>query len=267
MRIRVGLLLTLLLVAPRAEAQFNAPNPPPGEDFRVEVGLMYWKPTPDIRIQTGALAAIGESEVDFVQEFGVENKRFREFRAVLKPGRKHKLRFDYVPIEYNAETTLNRTITFGGRTFMVGLPATGDLKWQLWKFGYEWDLVSGDGGFVGIIGGLKYNKISARLNSPIAGGEITEAKAPVPTLGVIGRGYPSRNVSITAEFTGFMVPDSVSDQFDAKILDFDIYATVNFGRYAGVQGGYRSLTAEYLVDDDAGHFKLKGLYFGGLLRF
>jgi hypothetical protein len=267
MRIRVGWLLPLLFVAAHAEAQFNAPNPPPGEDFKVEVGLAYWTPTPEIRIQTGALAAIGESEVDFVQEFAIDNQRFREFRAVLKPGRKHKLRFDYLPIAYSAETTLSRTITFGGRTFTVGLPATGDLTWQMWKFRYEWDLVAGDGGFFGVIGGLTYNKLSARLNSPIAGAELTETRAPVPSLGVVGRGYLSRNASITAEFTGFTVPDSISEQFDAKLLEFDVYATVNFGRYAGVQGGYRSLTADYLVDDDAGHFKLKGLYFGGVLRF
>jgi hypothetical protein len=74
-------------------------------------------------------------------------------------------------------------------------------------------------------------------------------------------------VSITGEFTGFKVPDSLSDEFEAKLYDFDIYATVSFGRTLGVQAGYRSLTAEYLVDDDAGELKLKGPYFGGVLRF
>lgn len=268
MRISLGSVLVCLLVAgvSPASAQFRAPDPAPGEDFKLEVGAMLWTPTPELNIQTGGLAAIGESEVDFVKEFGIEDKRFTEYRIVAKPGRKHKLRFNYIPIEYMEEATLSRTVTFGGRTFTVGLPATGELKWQMWKYGYEWDPVVGDRGFFGIIGELKYNKIFASVSSPLDT-EITEATAPIPTIGIIGRGYPSKNVSVTAEFTGFKVPDFFSDEFEAKIYDFDIYATINFGRAVGIQGGYRSLVAEYLVEDDAGTLRMKGLYFGGLLRF
>jgi hypothetical protein len=269
MQIRTALLVVCLLAlgVSRAEAQFNAPAPAPGEDFHVELGLMLWTPTPELTIQTGALAAIGETEVDLVKEFAIEDKRFTEFRVVVRGGRKHKIRFNYVPFEYNEEATLSRTVTFGGRTFAVGIPATADLKWQMWKIGYEYDIASGDRGFFGIIAELKHNKVTATLASPVSGSELTEATAPVPTLGIIGRAYPTRDFSITTEFTGFKLPAGISDRFDAKMFDFDIYGTINFGSHVGVQGGYRSLVAEYLVDDDAGHFKLKGLYFGGLLRF
>ncbi len=265
-RLAVFFVCTSVLAASSAEAQFRPSDPAPGEDFVLELGLAFWQPTPVLRIQTGALAAIAETDVDLVEEFGIEDKRFREFRAVLKPGRKHKLRFSHVPIEYDAEATLARTITFGGRTFTVGLPATANLTWDMWRFGYEWDVVARDRGFFGVIAEVKYNKLSAELSSAI-GAEFTEAEAPIPTIGVIGRGYVHRSVSITAEFTGFKVPDGVSEEFDAKIFDFDIYATANFGRHVGVQGGYRSIVADYLIDEDSGDLKLKGLYFGGLLRF
>jgi hypothetical protein len=232
-----------------------------------ELGVRFWAPTPELRIRTGALAALGENEVDFVGEFGIEDTRFREIRAVLKPGRKHKLRFHYLPIEYHEETTLTRTITFGGRTFNVGLPANGDLEWRMWTIGYEWDMVAGDRGFFGAIIEVRKNDIRASLASPITETGLTEAEPWVPAVGVIGRAYPTRNFSITAEFTGFKVPDSITDEFEAKLLDFDIYGTINFGSNVGVQGGYRSLTAEYEETDDAGDMKLKGLYFGGLVRF
>src|SRR5688500_18697357 len=163
MRIRVSfvLFLTCLFAATQAEAQFNVPSPAPGEQFRVELGLMFWQPTPEILIQTGALAQLGQSEVDLVQEFGIEKKRFKEFRVVLKPGRKHKLRFSYVPIEYDEAARLQRTITFGGRVYPVSVDATAHLKWQLWRWGYEYDFVAGEGGFLGFVTELKYNKISA----------------------------------------------------------------------------------------------------------
>jgi hypothetical protein len=269
------LLLICLLVAGRAEAQFAVENPTPGEDFHAEFGVMFWPPAPELRLQTGALAQLGESEVDLVREFGIEHKRFTEFRVVLKPGRKHKIRFSYVPIQYNEDAVLQRTITFGGQTFPVAVPATANLKWDLWRFGYEWDFVSLDRGLLGFVGELKYNKVSAELAATGFGAELTEAQAPVPTIGIVGRLYPHRNFSVTTEFGGFKMPgfiasrisEAVSGDFEAKLFDFDIYGTASLGRHVGVQGGYRSVSAEYLVDQDAGTLKMKGLYFGGLVRF
>jgi hypothetical protein len=267
MRNRIGVIALFFAVyASAAEAQFNVSDPAPGENFNVELGAMFWTPTPTLIVQTGALAAFGDTRVDFVREFGIEDKRFTEFRFVAKAGRKHKIRFNYLPVEYTQTATLSRTITFGDRTFIVGVPATADLEWKMWKVGYEWDFVARDRGFFGVIAELKHNEVNASLSSTF-GVEAAEAKAPVPTIGVIGRGYPHRMVSITGEFTGFKLPDSLSDEFEASLYDFDIYATVSLGRHLGVQGGYRSLRAEYLVDEDAGELELKGPYFGGVIRF
>jgi hypothetical protein len=261
------LLCASLLIAGRAEAQFGVSDPAPAEDYVMELGLMFWQPTPTLLIQTGTLTRITGGEVDFVREFGIEDQRFSEFRIVARPGRKHKIRFSRVAARYDESAILQRTVTFGGRTFTIGAPATADLRWDLYRIGYEWDFVARDRGFVGVIAELKHNKVSADLAAAGFGSEFYEATAPVPTVGVIGRGYPHRAVSITAELTGFKLPDFVSEEFEAKLFDFDLYGTVSIGRHVGIQGGYRSVVAEYLVDDDAGDLKLKGLYFGGLVRF
>ena len=50
---------------------------------------MFWQPTPTVIIGTDALDAIGEHNVDFVQEFAIEDKRFTELRAVIHAARKH----------------------------------------------------------------------------------------------------------------------------------------------------------------------------------
>lgn len=256
-----------LLVVNRAEAQFGVPDPAPGEDFHVELGAMFFQPTPELRIQTGALADVNGGEIDFVQEFDIENKFFTEFRMVAKPGRKHKIRFSYLGVRYDESATIERTFTFGGRTFVIGVPATADLKWDIWRIGYEWDFVVRDRGFVGFIAELKHNKVSADVAAAGVGAEFYEASAPVPTIGIIGRGYPHRLLSITAEFTGFRLPDTISEEFEAEFYDFDVYGTVSAGRHFGVQGGYRSIRAEYLDEDDAGDLKLQGPYFGAVVRF
>lgn len=278
MRIHALAMLSItVFTAARAEAQFNVPDPAPAENFVLELAANFWTPTPSILIQTGALAQIGETEVDLVREFAIEDTRFRDLRVTLKAGRKHKIRFSRLPMEYEETAVLQRTITFGGRTFPVSVPASTHLTWTMTRIGYEWDFVAADRGLLGFVADLKYNKISAELSAQGFGSELTEAQAPVPTVGLIARVYPHRTFSITTEFTGFKMPGFIGnriseslgddDDFDAKLFDLDIYATLNFGRHVGVQGGYRRLTADYLIEDDAGDLKMQGLYWGGVVRF
>ena len=270
------LLCATLLLSGRAEAQFRVPEAAAGEDFHVELGLMFWTPTPELQIQTGALAALGQpGAVDFVSEFGIQNTRFNEFRGVLKAGKKNKIRVSHVVMQYNQSATLQRTITFGGTTFPVNVPATADLKWEFWNLGYEWDFVATPRAVVGMITEVKFNKVSANLEATGYGTSVTDVNAPVPAIGFTARVYPHRLFSVTSEFRGFKVPgfigkkisDAAGDNFDAKMYDFDFYGTMSFTRYLGAQVGYRRVTAEYLIDPDAGDLKMKGFYFGGLLRF
>jgi hypothetical protein len=250
----------------RADAQFRPrERVVPGENYHAEFGLNWWTPTPELTIGTDSLDAIG-TDIDFVDDFGIEKQRFNEFKATLKPGRKHKVRFQYVAFKYDADTQLQRSLVFNGRRYDVGLPATAALEWDLWRIGYEWDVVSRSRGFVGVLGEMKWNHVKANIASPI-GDEFTETTAPVPVIGGIGRGYVTRNISVTGEFTAFKFPNNIRQDFEAKIYDFDVYGTINMGRNLGVQVGLRSLTAEYVVEGDSGDLKMKGPYFGGVIRF
>jgi hypothetical protein len=179
-------------------------------------------------------------------------------------------------MEYHESAILQRTFIFGGQVFPISAPATADVEWRLWRFGYEWDFVAMDRAVIGFITELKYNDISTTLSALGFGSEVTEVTAPMPTIGGIARVYPHKQFSITVEYTGFKMPgfigDKISDSlqgddFDASQSDFDFYGTLSFGRHVAAQGGYRSLTADYLVDEDAGDLKMKGWYFGGLVRF
>lgn len=267
-------LLFMVIIAAPAEAQFNVPDPAPGENFHVEIGLLFWTPTPGIEIQTGGLADAGMPGVDFVREFGLADETFMEFRSVLKAGRKHKFRISHVNFNYSEQTLVQREISFGGATFPITVPVFADLEWDLWRFGWEWDFVAGDRGVFGMITELKQNHVTADLSAPGFGSESTDVTAPILNLGVIARVYPHRTFSITAEYTGFKVfgvvrtlADRIAEDLEAKMSDFDIYGTVNFGRHVGAQVGYRNLNSEYSVEEDEGDLSMKGFYFGGLVRF
>ena len=229
------------------------------ENFGFEGSLIFWKPSPEIVLTSGTLG----TPVDFINTFAVEDKRFRSYRVVTKAG-KHKLRFSREEIKYDADATLTQTIRFQGQTYTVGVPATAEFDWKLTRIGYEWDPIATARGFVGVVFDLKYNKMNAQLSAPGISAQIFERTIPVPTVGGIARGYLSQYISVTAELTGFKVNRS---DFEAKFWDFDLYGTLNLGRNVGAQYGYRSVIVNYDIDSDVGDLKLKGPYFGLLVRF
>jgi hypothetical protein len=256
----------LLALPARAQYGANAPSDQAtGERYHVEIGGFFWNPTPDIIISSESLGIVG-TDIDFVNDLGIAKKRLKQVRVVLKPARKHKFRFEYTPIKYEAEGKLTADIVFNGIRFPVTFPVTTEMEWKAYRFGYEYDFISKDRGFAGLILEAKYTDVQATLSNALAT-EFARARAPIPAIGGIARVYVVPNISITGEFSGIKLPESINDDYRAKYFDFDLYGTVNFTDNFGVQGGYRSFVVEYKVEKDAGDLKLKGLYFGGLVRF
>jgi len=242
-------LCTLILSTPRsASAQGQV----------VEVGMRFWKVTPELVLADDGLTTLGLDAVDFVQEFGLESKSFRGFKASI--GRSHKFRISRSSFDYDEEATIQRSIVFLGQTFPINTSAEASV---------EWDFVSRPGGFLGLVTDLRYNKVNASIDSPaLTSVAATDVTAPIPTIGLIGRGYLGSHGSITAEFSGLKLSRNNEDtQFEGSAYDFDIYGTIHLGRQLGVEVGYRSLDIHYLVDGDSGDLKMKGPYIGGTLRF
>ena len=270
-RLTTVVCLALVLTAVPAAAQFGSggfSDPATGETYHVEIGGYLWNPTPTILITSVSLPGIPGTPIDFVEDLGVEKSTFRQLKVVLRPSRKHKLRFEYTPMKYEQETILRRTIVFNGQRYDVALPVDSEIKWNAMRFGYEFDFLYRDRGFLGLLLDLKYTDVQASLTS--LGGLLSEfvsAKAPIPAIGVIGRVYPVPNVSITGEFSAFKLPEGIDEDYRGRYYDFDLYGTVNFTDNFGAQVGYRSLTVFYKVEEDEGDLKMKGLYFGGVVRF
>ncbi len=260
--------LTIGLAAAPAQAQYSvkrAADPATGERYHVELTGALWNPTPDIIISSEQLGIVG-SDIDFVKDLGITKTRFRQIKVVLRPGKKHKLRFERTPITYDAEGQLTASLVFNGIRFPVTFPVTTNLQWKAYRFGYEYDFITRDRGFAGLILEAKYTDVQATLSNRIAT-EFARARAPIPAIGGIARVYVVPNISITGEFSGIKVPDSINEDYRAKYFDFDLYGTVNFTNNAGAQVGYRSFDVLYKVKHDQGTMTLKGPYIGGVVRF
>jgi hypothetical protein len=256
----------LLWSAPAA-AQYSVTSPSVGEEYHIEAAIAWWNPDPKLIVSSESLGIPGDN-VDLVADLGVEKKRLRELRFVLRPATKHKFRINYLPIKYSAEALLQREFVFNGQRYRIGLPVNTEADLTTWRFGYEYDFIYRSRGYLGVLVDLKYTNVDVVLDSPI-GREFTSQVAPIPTIGVVGRGYIVPNVSITGELSFFKVPENLAEQIDGegRYLDYDFYGTFNFNRYVGGQFGVRSIDVDYRRDLDAGILNFSSWYFGAVVRY
>jgi hypothetical protein len=273
--IGAGLAAAMVLVATPARAQYKPRplnDPATGENFHIEAGAGWWFPSSDIAVASsgsGALSGIIGSQIDAKNDLGFTDSRLPEIQVVLRPARSHKFRFQYIPINYDANATLPVTIVFNGIRYPIGVQVHSTLDWKAYRFGYEYDFVTKNKGFVGFIVEAKYTDVRVELDAQANGAQLQEfaqARAPIPAIGGIGRYYVVPNISITGEVTAFKLPD-VQNKYGGHYVDVDVYGTLNFTNNIGVQGGYRSMDLGYLVKQDTGSFTLRGVYFGVVARY
>jgi len=259
---------TQLAVAAPASAQYKPPkleDPATGESYHIEAGAGFWFPTADIVVSSEQLGIPG-SQINVKRDLGLLDKRFPILDLQLRPARSHKFRFQYIPVDFAQTATLAQDIVFNGIRYRLGLPVNSTLDWKTYEFGYEYDFVVKNWGFVGFDLAAKYTDVTVQLASPLAT-EFAHARGPIPAIGGIVRVYVVPNISITGEVSGFKIPDSVDSRYNAHYVDVDIYGTLNFTNNVGVQVGYRSFDVGYLVDTDTGSFTLNGMFFGIVARY
>ena len=269
--IRLYAAATLLLASSTpALAQFQRERleePATGEKYHIEASGAFWRPGADMSIRSESLGIPGDV-IDFKRDLGLADQRFRQLKLELRANR-HKFRFQYIPIVYQQEGVIERTIVFNGQTFRAGLPVNTTLDWRAYRFGYEYDFISRPKIWAGFIVDLKETDVHASLDAPSVH-EATHAAAPIPTIGGVVRGYVRPNISITGELTGLTLgwaPESLIGDNTGHYTDLDIYGTVNFNNYIGAQIGYRAFDVAYGLRRDSGSFVLKGLYVGVVGRY
>lgn len=258
--------IALTAAAAPASAQYRPTlsDPATGEKFHIEAAAGWWRPTAEMSVSSEALRIPGNT-IDLKKDLNLKDDKFPSVQLILRPGVRHKLRGQYIPIKYSQDAVLPREIVFNGQKYTIGLPVTSSLDWKAARLSYEYDFVVKNRGFGGFIIEAKYTDVTVNLKSPIRA-DFARARAPIPALGGIARVYVVPNISITAEVTGFKLPN-VENRYQAHYVDADVYGTVNFNNYVGAQFGYRSLDLGYVVKSDSGNMTMKGLYFGAVLRY
>ena len=263
--------LGLLAAPPAAQAQYR-PLPVGGggvaEDYHIEAAYGWWNAKPELIVNSESLGILG-TDVDLITDLGIEQHRLGKFNLVLKPSKKHRFKYEHLPITYETDAfPVQRSFIFNGQQYNIGLPVTTTANFSNDSFGYEYDFIHMPWGFVGASINMKLTTIDVDLVSPI-GSEFFKQAAPIPAFGFAGRGYITPNLSIDGEFQFFRIPQSLEEQLDGdgSFNDFDLHATYNVNKYVGAQLGWRKTTIFYEAEFDRGDLKFTGIYFGGVVRY
>ena len=238
------------------------------EDYHIEAAYNWWNAEPSLIVNSESLGILG-TDVNLISDLGIQKHRLGKFNLVLKPSKKHRFKFEHLPIKYTTDAfPVTREFIFNGQRFTVGLPVTTVVDFTTDSFGYEFDFLYFSRGWVGAGINLLLTNINVDLQSPI-GPEFIAQSAPIPAFNFSGRGYVTPNFSIDAELKFFRIPESIERQIegDGSFTDFDLHGTYNFNKYVGAQLGWRKTAIFYTAEADTGDLKFKGLYFGGVVRY
>jgi len=203
------------------------------------------------------------SDINLVNDLGFDDrKNFGEGHLQIKFGGKHKFNFSFIPLKWEGNQNLTRTIEFGGQTFTVGANVQSKANLDLYKAGYEYDFLLGKAGFLGGTVDVLVAKVDVELKAPaLAINEKEDKTVPIPMIGLIGRIYPIQWIHLTGKVSGIPLGSN------GYVIDAEASLNINPVKYIGISGGYRYLQTNLKYDNSFLDFKLNGPFVALDLRF
>lgn len=232
-----------------------------GEDYNLEIEGRYWKPRLDSAIKI-VESGIG-NEFKLVDDLGFDKEKDAgEGRLQIKFFRKHKFNFSFLPLKWEGDKIITRTIEFSGKTYTAGTRVQSKLDLNLFKVGYEYDFLTGKYGFLGAVIDVLIGNVGIELKAPeLALHEKEEITAPLPVVGLMGRLYPFKWFNITAKISGLPAGSY------GHILDMEASLQINPVKYVGISGGYRYFEIRGRYNDNSVDFRLDGPFAALMIRF
>jgi hypothetical protein len=251
--------LALLFFCPALSfAEFDLWN---AEDYNFELEGRYWKPKLDSTIKI-VDNGIG-TDVKLVDDLGFDKEKgFGEARLQVKFLNRNKLNFSYLPMKWDADQVLTRTIEFNGQTYTAGTRVQSQMDLKMFKAGYELDFIVDRFGFLGVTFDVMVADNHVELKAPALGtDEKYDATVPLPLIGLIGRIIPVKWLNATAKVSGLPMGGY------GYVLDGEASIEINPVKYLGISGGYRYLRAQGNFNDNSADYKLDGPFAALKIRF
>ena len=232
-----------------------------GENYTVELEGRMWNVKLDSTVKV-VQNGIG-TDMKLVDDLGFdERKNFFEGRLQVKFARAHKFNLEYIPLKWDADKVITKTIEFSGQTYTQGTRVQSSTDLKFFKGGYEYDFLAGSLGFLGGTLDVLVANGNVQLKAPSLAIDQKEDKTvPIPMIGLVGRVYPIRWVNLTAKASGLPLGSY------GYVVDAEASLNINPIKYIGISGGYRYLETNLKYDNNSLNFKLDGPFVALDLRF
>jgi len=235
-------LLLVLVLASGGPLYAQGQELPAPERYHLRAEYWWWWPDLGAEIRNGAGGTLSNVEDDL----GVGNQRTFELRGTLRAGESHKLAGSYTQLDYDGDITEHATVRFGSQTFFSGTQILSSLKGGYYGAQYQYDFAKGPWGFFGGLAGARLLDLDVLVVAPAeARRDVQSLHVWRPVIGVSGRGYMGRYVSIAGSVAGLTVGSR------GYCIEFDASLQIHIVNRVGLKAGYRSFRVK---DDTEGSF-------------
>ena len=145
------------------------------EQYAVRVSAFWFHSSPGVTLQ----AAGNGGFIQFNHDFAFNDYSTFMGKLDWKFTRKNHLYFSSAPFNQSNQVVLNRTITFRGQTYAVGATSRGQLEAVLYAPGYQYDILRGKWGHLGIAAQLNIFRTTGKISAAaqVTGAGIQQAAA------------------------------------------------------------------------------------------
>jgi hypothetical protein len=254
-RTAVIIFITLLITA-AVDAQSSVDEP----RNEIEVRGVYSIPSGDVSFPTSGSQG---SIISFDRDLDFSNKLGFELQYTYRTASgKHKFLAEYSDTRWNRTTTLSRSFTFLGETYVANLEATGNLKLKTFRamYSYRWGTEKFRIGPMVDVGVIDTGiKISGTTNNGMrtSEGSITKFAA---TIGYDLDYKVNRSVSLFNNLGGIIFFSDRLFHVEGGVKYFPI-------RNFGISGGYKYQYYKLVKDENFFRISFNGPFFGGIIRF
>lgn len=249
-----------------AEAQSGGPVlPAPHAPRRVEVVVGAWHPGPNLRLAATDRDILG-TEIDLRRDLAMEPRWLADVQARIRVAQRHAFRVEYLPVLGDGRAVLDRDVTYLGEVFAAGERVTSTLDWRVYRFGYEYGVVSRPN----VTASVTLEARHSDLRLGLASARIVtrgRSRIPMPAVGGAVRYAANQRVLLTADAAAFIVADNDEGTFGGRFVDAALNAAVDVAPHLAVQVGVRTIDIRHLGKSNAGRGRLTGLFLGAVVGY
>jgi len=265
-----GAALVLALGVPGlAAAQDASWNVNPGLQDTWTFQLGAYIPSVDTTASLNSSSSGIGTSVSLEDDLGFsDRKTLGSFFAGARLGQHWKIEFEYFKLNRSHGEAVSKTINWGDETFPINTAVNGEFNSTVYRLSGGYSFVKNDQAEVGAALGLFITDFKVGLSAAGIGGEVKDALAPLPTIGLYGAYALSPRWLLSGRIDYFSL--NYGD-YDGSLTNVTAGVDYRIARNFGIGAGYRYV--DYDVDvsksDYHGnvHYKFSGPTIYGVASF